>query len=194
MAAEPQTSLRERAARYTPVQRLTIDVALDLFADHGVAGTSFQMIADAVGVTKAAIYHQFGTKDAIVLGVLEVQLQPLEAAVDEAERTGATLQSRETLLARVIEIVVGNRRALSTLQRDPVLFRLIEDDALAQHLFTRIFAVLLDDDVRHHARVRAAVLSAAIGAVAHPFVADLDNDTLRDDLLDVTRKLIFKPS
>jgi AcrR family transcriptional regulator len=194
MAAEPPTSLRERAARYTPAQRLTIDVALDLFADHGVSGTSFQMIADAVGVTKAAIYHQFGTKDAIVLAVLEVQLQPLEAAVDDAERTGATLQSRETLLARVIDIVVGNRRALSTLQRDPILFRLVEEDDLARRLFTRIFAVLLDDDVRHHARVRAAVLSAAIGAVAHPFVADLDNETLRDDLLDVTRKLIFKPS
>jgi AcrR family transcriptional regulator len=194
MAGEPPTTLRERAARYTPAQRLTIDVALDLFADHGVSGTSFQMIADEVGVTKGAIYHQFGTKDAIVLGVLEVQLQPLEEAVEEAERGGATLQSRETLLTRVIEIVVGNRRALSTLQRDPVLFRLIEEDALAQRLFTRIFAVLLDDDARHQARVRAAVLSAAIGAVAHPFVADLDNQTLRDDLLEVTRKLIFKPT
>src|SRR6516164_4397770 len=86
MAGEPPTTLRERAARYTPAQRLTIDVALDLFADHGVSGTSFQMIADEVGVTKGAIYHQFGTKDAIVLGVLEVQLQPLEEAVEEAER------------------------------------------------------------------------------------------------------------
>jgi AcrR family transcriptional regulator len=193
MRADPPRNLRERAARYSPAQRHTIDAALELFADHGVSGTSFQMIADAVGVTKAAIYHQFGTKDAIVLAVLEVQLQPLESALDEAERTGATVHSRETLLVRVIETVVGNRRALSTLQRDPVLFRLIEEDELARALFARIFAVLLGDDVRHHARVRAAVLSAAIGAVAHPFVADLDNDTLRDDLLDITRKLTFKP-
>jgi AcrR family transcriptional regulator len=37
--------------------------ALNLFADHGVSGTSLQMIADALGVTKAAVYHQFKTKD-----------------------------------------------------------------------------------------------------------------------------------
>ena len=194
MGADRPTNLRDRAARYSPAQRHTTDAALELFADHGVSGTSFQMIADAVGVTKSAIYHQFGTKDAIVLAVLEVQLQPLEFALEEAERGAATLHSREILLTRVIETVVGNRRALSTLQRDPVLFRLIEADEFARKLFTRIFAFLLGDDVRHHAHVRAAVLSAAIGAVAHPFVADLDNDTLRDDLLDVTRKLVFKPS
>jgi AcrR family transcriptional regulator len=193
MGAEPPPSLRERAARYSSAQRHTIDAALELFADHGVGGTSFQMIADAVGVTKAAIYHQFGTKDAIVLGVLEVQLQPLESAVDEAEHTGATAQTRDALLTSVLEIVVANRRALSTLQRDPVLFRLIEEDEPARDLFTRLFTVLLGDDVRHRARVRAAVLSAAIGAVAHPFVADVDNDTLRDDLLDVIRKLTFEP-
>jgi AcrR family transcriptional regulator len=32
-----------------------LDAALDLFAEHG--GTSLQMIADAIGITKAAVYH-----------------------------------------------------------------------------------------------------------------------------------------
>jgi AcrR family transcriptional regulator len=193
MTAGSGLTLRERAARYSGAQRRTIDAALELFADHGVAGTSFQMVADAVGVSKAAIYHQFRSKNAIVLAVLEVQLQPLEAALDEAERNGGTLQARETLLARIIDSVVGNRRALSTLQRDPVLFRLIEREDLSRGLFARIFAMLLGDDAGDDTRVRAAVLSAAIGAAAHPFVADLDDQTLRDDLLDLTRKLIFKP-
>ena len=34
-------------------------------------GTSLQMIADAMGVTKAAVYHQFHTKEEIVLAVAE---------------------------------------------------------------------------------------------------------------------------
>lgn len=38
---------------------------LDLFADHGVSGTSLQLIAGAMGVMKAAVYHQFKTKDEI---------------------------------------------------------------------------------------------------------------------------------
>ena len=35
-----------------------IDAALELFAEHGVGGTSLQMIADRVGVTKAAFALQ----------------------------------------------------------------------------------------------------------------------------------------
>jgi hypothetical protein len=38
---------------------------LDLFGDHGVSGTSLQMIADAIGVTKAAVYHQSAGKGSI---------------------------------------------------------------------------------------------------------------------------------
>ena len=38
------------------------------------------MIADAIGVTKAAVYHQFKTKDEIVVAVAEVDLLKLEAA------------------------------------------------------------------------------------------------------------------
>lgn len=40
---------------------------MDLFAEDGVSGPSLQMIADAVGITKAAFYHQFRTKDHIVI-------------------------------------------------------------------------------------------------------------------------------
>ncbi len=190
MTTAPPLTLRELAGRYSPAQLRTIDVALDLFADHGVAGTSLQDIADAVGVTKAAIYHQFAAKEAIVLGVIEVQLVPLEDALDEAESAGPSRKAREGLLAAVIDIVVGNRRALSTLQRDPVLFRLLGEHEPSRQLWARLFPMLLGADLGQTNRVRAAVLSAAIGAVAHPFVIDLDNDTVRDALLAATRPLI----
>jgi hypothetical protein len=42
----------------TPAQTRVIEAALALFAEHGISGTSLQMIADAIGVTKAAVYHQ----------------------------------------------------------------------------------------------------------------------------------------
>ena len=58
--------------------------ALDLIAVHGVSGTSLQMIADAVGVTKAAIYYRFKTKDEIVIAVTEMQLGKLEGALEAA--------------------------------------------------------------------------------------------------------------
>ena len=62
-----------------------LTAALDLFAEHGVNGTSLQMIADDIGVTKAAVYHQFRTKEAIVVGAVEIELGNLEGALEAAE-------------------------------------------------------------------------------------------------------------
>ena len=40
------------------------------------------MIADAIGVTKAAVYHQYNTKDEIILAVAQVVLARLEGGRD----------------------------------------------------------------------------------------------------------------
>ncbi len=73
------------SAAYSAAQVRTVTAALALFAEHGVSGTSLQMIADAVGVTKAAIYYQFRTKEAIVVAAVEAELRRLEEALDAAE-------------------------------------------------------------------------------------------------------------
>lgn len=168
----------------------TAAVALDLFATHGVSGTSLQMIADAVGVTKAAVYHQFPTKDAIVLAVIDVQIQPLVAALEAAEAAGPTPDARRVLLAEIVDTVVGNRRALSTLQSDPVLLRLLGEHEPSRRFWARLFSALVDHDLDGPGQVRAAVLSAAIGSVAHPYVIDLDNDVVRTELLALTEPLL----
>ena len=186
-------SLRERAGQYSAAQLRTVDAALALFARHGVGGTSLQMIADALGVTKAAVYHQFKTKEAIVLAVVEVELAPLEEALAAAEAEGRSVKARAALLERVIDGAVERRQAVSTLQNDPVLVRVLGEYEPSRHLWNRLFAVLLGDDLDERGRVRAAVLSAAIGSVGHAFVADVDNDTLKAELLHLTRRLILLP-
>ncbi len=185
-------NLRERAAQYSEARRRTIDIAQGLFGDHGVDGTSLQMIADALGVTKAAVYHQFKTKDAIVIAVLEVYLAPLEAALEEAE-AGGGLKSREKLLRRLVGAAVDQRRAISTLQSDPVLVRVLGEYGPSRQLWARLFAQLLGHDLDEKERTRAAALSAVIGSVGHPFVADIDDDTLRVELLKLARRLIMLP-
>jgi len=186
-------SLRELAGQYSAAQLRTVDAALELFADHGVGGTSLQMIADTLGVTKAAVYHQFNTKDAIVLAVIEVYLASLEEALEEAEAAGGTPKARAALLSRVIDGAVERRQAVSTLQNDPVVVRVLNEYEPSRQLWGRLFAVVLGDDLDDRARVRAAVLSAAIGSVGHAFVTDVDDETLKTQLRDVTRRLILLP-
>ena len=68
---------------------------MDLFAEYGVGATSYQMIADAVGVTKGAIYHQFKSKDEIIIAVAEMELAKLEDALEAAESQDDPERGRE---------------------------------------------------------------------------------------------------
>lgn len=183
-----------RADRYSEAQMRTVMAALDLFPDHGVSGTSLQMIADRVGVTKAAIYHQFKSKDSIVLGAVEVVLSRLEAALDIADHEPTPGRARAVLLAQVIDLAVERRRWASALQSDPVMFRLISTHEPFLDLMHRVFALLLDQDSEPATLMRTAMVSAAIGgAIAHPLVATLDDETLRFELWHVTRRLFEIP-
>lgn len=60
----------------------TLKAAMELFASYGVGATSYQMIADALGVTKGAVYHQFKTKNEIIIAVAEMELARLEDALE----------------------------------------------------------------------------------------------------------------
>jgi AcrR family transcriptional regulator len=183
-------SLGELARQYSPAQRRTIAAALELFVDRGVGDTSLQMIANAVGVTKAAIYHQFRTKEAIVLAVAEVELVGLEEAVDSALADGVRPEVKRELLSRVIGIAVARRKAVGTLLSDPVLLRYLNEQDLYRRLMSRVRAVLFGHDVTDRSRVRAAVLAAAFGAVANQLLADLDADALERELFEVMLALL----
>src|SRR5262244_714137 len=92
-AAAPRVSVS-----FTPPKARIVEAALRLFTEHGVSGTSLQMIADAIGVTKAAVYHQYNTKEEIVLAVAEVVLAGLEAAATAAEAERSRSRARELLI------------------------------------------------------------------------------------------------
>ena len=191
--AAPTTRLME-AERYSAAQRRSIDAALELFAENGVSGTSLQMIADAVGVTKAAVYHQFKTKDAIVLAVVEVVLARLEDALEAAEAEPSRERARAMMLRQVIDLAVERRRWVHALQGDPVMVRLIVSHEPFLTLMGRVYGLLLDDEDDPASQVRVAIISSAMGgAIVHPLVAGLDDDTLHTELTSVAARLFDLP-
>ncbi|HZR80946.1 MAG TPA: helix-turn-helix domain-containing protein [Candidatus Binatia bacterium] len=188
---DPATAGFPSAAAYTAAQAPIVEAALVLFAEHGVSGTSLQMIADAIGVTKAAVYHHYKTKDEIVLAVAQVILARLDAAVTAAEAERSRSRARELLVAAMIDLAVERRRVAGVLQRDPVMLRFLEEHEPFRRVMERVNRLLMGGDSRRRARVQAAVLASAIaGAVVHPLVVDLDDDTLRAELLKQARKIL----
>ena len=62
---------RTQAERTAATRALLIDAARKLFADKGFADVSTQAIVEAAGVTRGALYHQFGDKAALFAAVYE---------------------------------------------------------------------------------------------------------------------------
>ncbi|MGH3968150.1 MAG: TetR/AcrR family transcriptional regulator [Mycobacterium sp.] len=179
-----------RSIKRSAAQTRILDAALLLIGEHGVGGTSLQMIADAIGVTKAAVYHQFKTKAEIVIALTERELGRLEEALEAAEAEDHPPRARELLLERVIDVAVERRGVASTLQFDPVFVRLLAEHPPFPQFIERLYSVLLGD-AGDDALVAAAMLAGAIASgVMHPLVADIDDETLRAQLLRVTRRFM----
>ena len=182
------------SAPFTAAQTRIIEAALVLFAEHGISGTSLQMIADAIGVTKAAVYHQYNTKDEIVLAVAGIVLARLEAAVALAEAERSRSRARESLIAAMIELAVERRRMAGILQRDPLMLRFLEEHEPFRRVMERVNRLLMGGAADPRARVQAATLASVIaGTVVHPLVLNLDDESLRTELLKQARKLLPLP-
>jgi AcrR family transcriptional regulator len=176
---------------HTAAQARIIEAALLLFTQHGVGGTSLQMIADAIGVTKAAVYHQYSTKEEIILAVAGVVLTNLETAVSAAERERSRTRARDGLVTRMIDLAVEDRRMAGILQRDPVMLRFLQEHEPFRRVMERLNRVLMAGTSDARARVRVAMLTSAIaGTVIHPLARDFDDDTLRTQLMRQVRKLL----
>jgi AcrR family transcriptional regulator len=179
------------SASFTAPQTRIIEAALVLFAEHGVSGTSLQMIANAIGVSKAAVYQQYNTKDEIILAVAHVVLARLDAAATAAEAKRSRARAREVLIAEMIELAVESRRMASILQQDPVMLRFLDEHEPFRRVMERVNHLMMGGASDPQARVRAAMIIAGIGgAVIHPLVLDLDDETVRSQLLKQARKLL----
>ncbi|MGZ5403391.1 MAG: TetR/AcrR family transcriptional regulator [Nocardioides sp.] len=182
--ARPQAPRGQGRAR-------VINAALDQFAVHGVSGTSLQMIADHLGVTKAAVYYQFHAKEEIVLAVVEDAFDDLFRFLDVAQAAPSPDEAAAAALAGLVDLVVDHRRAVSTLFGDPEAGRVIESHHRFQGLKERLGDLLLgpEPDVRRRVAVTLVGAGTAQAAMS-PDLADVADETLREELLHTARVLL----
>jgi AcrR family transcriptional regulator len=181
------------AAPGRPARTRVVGAATALFAEHGVGGTSLQMIADAIGVSKAAVYHQFKTKDEIVIAVAEAELARLEAVLDAVQAEPDPERARDALLTRIVDLAIERRHMESVLVRDPVLNRFFAGYEPFLQVMNRLYRMLLVED-SPEARLAGGLLTAAIGgAVMHPMAEAFDDETLRIQLLRLARRFLGLP-
>lgn len=193
MSTSSAKATQERAARPAGAARQRVlDAALELFGEQGVSGTSLQMIADRIGVTKAAVYHQFQSKEEIVMGVLAPALETLRESVEHAERQETAEGRREAMLTALVELTVGHRWLAAILQADPAVNSLVRGHT-DHDLGPRIMALLVGPSPD----VRAAMAGAMVGGAmlivcTAPELQQYGDEELSQNLLELARDLLSR--
>ncbi|MEV6639056.1 TetR/AcrR family transcriptional regulator [Amycolatopsis sp. NPDC051371] len=114
----PRGGPREKGttARRELVENELYEHATRLFAERGFAGTSLQDIADALGITRPALYYYVKSKEELLAKlVTEVTNGPLEELTELVARDLDPVAK----LRGIVEIIVGRRA------RQPERFRLL---------------------------------------------------------------------
>ncbi|OLF13863.1 TetR family transcriptional regulator [Actinophytocola xinjiangensis] len=189
------TPVPPAAARAGDTRDRLLATALELFAQHGVEGTSLQMIADALGVTKAAVYYHFKTKDEITEAVAEPALRQLGTIAREAttlRRRGAQV---DHVLAGIVELVVGHRALAAVFSSDPGVARALERTLHEEGNVKECLTDLLcggDSDPAAKVAAHVAMLGIAL-AGGSPGLDSLTDDELRRHLMEAGRRLLGRP-
>jgi len=136
----------------TDTKERLLNAAEALFARHGCHATSVRAITHAAGANLAAVGYHFGSKEALIRGVIDRRLAPLNRerlARMEAELEAATTASRRprvaTLLRAFIEPTV-RFRTTDPKGRDFIAFvaRLLHEPepGARDHFFARMRPVI----------------------------------------------------
>ncbi len=162
-----------------------LHAALELFAEHGFEGTSLQQIADRMGVTKAAVYYHFRTKDDLLAALVGPAYDELESLIAQAEAIPRDAARQKHALELFVEYLMRHRAAAAWMGQDaaaltrPIMRQRSRDlerrlgraltvgpaDPLA-HLWTGAIAHAVSDAVLSHPDADEAWLRASVAELS----------------------------
>ena len=123
------TSRRRTGAPDSISRQRVIDAAIACIIDQGFYRASSNAIAERAGVTWGVIQYHFGTREALMLAVLEEGTRRLNHIVVTAEITGETVTER---VAQYMDILLKYYGSLDYLAFSQVLINLTHDPRTSQ--------------------------------------------------------------
>ena len=171
------------------------EIALELFAEQGYEKTSLREIAERLGVTKAALYYHFRSKEDIVHSFVEDYRAELEKVISWGASQPRTPESRAEILARYADIVSEQLAVIRFMeQNQAAMHSLMSESGARKKMFRDQFMSLCDLLAPPGAaladRVRAVAAVITIGM--SPMILQREAaspEELHDAVLGVAREL-----
>ena len=168
-----------------------LDAALRLFAEHSFAGTSLQMIADEMGITKAAVYHHFHTREDLLSALAEPALAEMRALIEAAAAQRTPNARAERMLTGFVDLALRHRKLTAMLAADQAMIHLFRTQGHYDQLVGRPLTLLAGSTPEPAGRISAAVALAGIASTAgRELIGDLDDDTVRRHLVETGRRIL----
>ena len=171
-------------------------LALELFAERGYDATSLREIAERLGITKAAVYYHFKTKEEILASLVDDYLIEVDELVSWAQHQPATAATREQVLRRYHALLHERATPLAQLLHEgQAALREVAAGAQLRSRFDRLTDLLVecgDPGDAIDARLRARLAFVALHMGAHRFGAG--NEEARRAALQIALDLISRSS
>lgn len=182
------TEARRRGDTRSRIQ----DVALELFAEQGYDKTSLREIAERLGVTKAALYYHFRTKEDIVGSLFEDILAQVDGVVAWARAHEMTVANRQEVIRRYAAVLVGRGEGLiQFVQGNQSAVRELSASRELVGRFQELAVLLTDQDAPLTSRLKN---SAALAMLHLGFVGPFEIKATREErlaaALDVALELV----
>jgi AcrR family transcriptional regulator len=170
-------------------------IALELFAEQGYEKTSLREIAERLGVTKAALYYHFKSKEDIVRSFVEDYRAELQQVIAWGASQPRTPETRAEILRRYAGIVSEQLAVIRFMeQNQAAMHTLMSDSGARKKMFRDQFMSLCDLLAPPGApladRVRAVAAVITIGM--SPMILQREAaspEGLHDAVLGVAREL-----
>jgi AcrR family transcriptional regulator len=140
------------------------NVALELFTEHGYEKTSLREIAERLGVTKAALYYHFKSKDDIVNSLVEDRIDRLDDLIKWGRDQAPGAATRRALMrAYADEFFINEQHSVMRFfeQNQTVLKSLAAGQMMRERLLA-LADVLAGRDAPPTAHLRAALSLFAV--------------------------------
>ncbi|NEA31458.1 helix-turn-helix domain-containing protein [Streptomyces sp. SID13031] len=177
----------KRAEQAEQTRAKVVTTARRLFSEQGYDGTSLQLIADTMGVTKANVYYYFKTKAEILEAITAGSQRELAAVFDAAEKVRGRQARLEFVIDGFIDLVV-QQRAVMPLNEDPGVRRQKRFAAHAEELGLRGLRLLFGDEPTVEEQAGYFLVSD-LRPVLRRF-PDLSPDELREVLRNLCLRVI----
>jgi AcrR family transcriptional regulator len=149
------------------------------------------MIADRVGVSKAAVYYQFHSKEDIVLEVIRPSIEDIDRFIRIADALPDPQQRRAVAVSGLVEMIVRHRKLAIMCYGDPAIDQLVVGEPYFKAVSDRLRELLEGPDRNAVDRIAFSVFFSGVGkAAADPELADIDDTDLRRALLDLSGRIL----